>query len=440
MKRWLIALMVVLGMTVANAQQVREFTLKQCIEFGLKNNPNMQIARMRYQVAKNNKASAFGNFMPTISGSIGYSKSESGPSSFIAGEYVGPNNPFTNRIRKFDNYSQRLNLNLNLFDFGVNYYNLKSSLAQQKAEEFNVISSEQQVILNIIEKYFNVIQQEKILEVRQKAVERSEEQVRRAEAMYNVGSAAKIDVYRARVNLGNDQMALLSQQDELENARQQLSLALGLPPTEKVIIKDELKPILDLGELEKKSEKLEETNPQLVNLKYSTLSSRYRKFVSLGQMLPTFSFFAGYSRSVPQYDFWFKEFDREYTWFYGVTLSFNLFNGFRDRKNYENSVINYRIAHENYRLQKMQQENQFLYLINRFQTLKKIREANLLNLETAQEEYNLAEERYRVGSGTSLEVRDAQVRLTQAEQLLIQADYNLLIAYYQIKALLGELE
>lgn len=424
----------------ALGQEAKVYTLKECIELGLKNNPSLRMAQYQYKMSKNNVKQSLGSWLPTLSGSIGYTKSERGPSSFLGGEYIGPDNPFTSKTSKYDNYSQRINLSWNFLDFGTHYYSTKSSMAEAKAQEMSFFNTKQQTILNIIEKYFNVIQQQKILEVKKKSVERSEEQVRRAEAMYKVGSAAKIDVYRAKVNLGNDQMSYMMQKDEVVNAKQQLNLVLGMDPMKPIEIKADLRPILDIEGFDSLFSDFEKRNPVLQNLKFSALSTKYRKWASLGQMLPTVSLFAGYSRSVPDRSFWFKEFDREYSWFYGISLNINLFNGFRDKVNYENSVINYRMALENYRNQKLQNINQLNYLYNRFNTLKAVRKTNLLNLQAAQEEFNLAEERYRVGSGTSLEVRDAQVKLSQAEQLVIEADYNLLIVYYQIKSLLGELE
>ncbi len=48
------------------------------------------------------------------------------------------------------------------------------------------------------------------------------------------------------------------------------------------------------------------------------------------------------------------------------------------------------------------------------------------------QEFRLADERYRLGSGTSLELREAQVNLTQAEQILVSAEYNAIITYIEL--------
>jgi outer membrane protein TolC len=58
-------------------------------------------------------------------------------------------------------------------------------------------------------------------------------------------------------------------------------------------------------------------------------------------------------------------------------------------------------------------------------------------LEAAKEEFRLAEERYRIGSGTALEVREAQVNLTRAEETLVAAKYNARMTQAQLEQSMG---
>ncbi|MBN1406783.1 MAG: TolC family protein, partial [Calditrichaceae bacterium] len=64
-------------------------------------------------------------------------------------------------------------------------------------------------------------------------------------------------------------------------------------------------------------------------------------------------------------------------------------------------------------------------------------EINKQNLEAANEEVRLAEERYQIGAGTALEVREAQVNLTRAEEILIAAQFNARIVLAQLDNGLG---
>ena len=70
---------------------------------------------------------------------------------------------------------------------------------------------------------------------------------------------------------------------------------------------------------------------------------------------------------------------------------------------------------------------------------KEIVEINAANLESAQEDLRLADERYKIGAGTLLEVIDAQLALTQAQSTLVSAKYNYQIASTYLKYIMNEL-
>jgi outer membrane protein TolC len=76
-------------------------------------------------------------------------------------------------------------------------------------------------------------------------------------------------------------------------------------------------------------------------------------------------------------------------------------------------------------------------LYNSYNAIIEIVMINENNLEAATEEYRLANERYRLGSGTSLELREAQVNLTEAEQILVAAKYNTINTYIDLSEAIG---
>ena len=76
-------------------------------------------------------------------------------------------------------------------------------------------------------------------------------------------------------------------------------------------------------------------------------------------------------------------------------------------------------------------------MVDNFNSYLEIIELNKGNLEASQEEYRLAEERYRIGSGTSLEVREAQVNLSRAEETLVAAYYNARMTQADLERALG---
>jgi len=441
MKRLMVLIIVISALVHTGfSQEKTQFTLQECIKFAIQKNPTLKNAWFNMKMAENSKLTGLSGWMPVLNGQAYASKSESGPSSYLSGEYVGEDNPLTNVIRKSNNFGYSFSLNWNLLDAGITYYTFKKSRSNYATQNYNYQNQLQQTILSIIERYYDLVKQQKVTEVRKRAVERSEEQARRAETMYQLGATAKVDMFRAKVNLGNDKMAYLQQKNSLENSKHQLNLVMGRDPLSEITISDELSPELSIGELSRLKEELKGSNPALLNLQYALTSSNYDKKISFGNMLPSMGFFARWSRNVPEYDAMFKDFDREYSHSYGISLNFNVFNGFRDHVNHQNAKIAEKMASENLRQQKQQLLSQLKFYYNQFNTYKEIRETNLLNIQAAEEEYKLANERFKIGSGTSLELRDAQVKLSEAEQLLIESDYQLVLTKNQIQALLGRLK
>jgi len=440
----LLVIMTLTMVTIGISQDKTQFTLQECVEYSIKNNPTLKNAWYNMKVAQNNKMTKFSSWLPVIGGNVSISTREDGPTHFLGNTFIDSAATRSalgiDKKTTSDNYGYSFSLDMNLLDLGTSYNNYRKINTDYKVEVAGYENQLQQTVLSIVEKYYDVVKQQKILGARLKAVDRSEEQDRRAETMYQLGATAKVDMYRAKVNLGNDKMAYLQQKNALENSKHQLNLAMGKDPFVGISISDELRPELSIDELNTLNTEMEGTNPSLLNLKHSLASSKYSKYMSLGNMFPDISAFVRYNRYVPDNEFFFKDFDQEYNYTYGLSLNFNYLMVFGDHVNHQNAKIAEKMAFENLRQQKQQLQSQLKYYYNQFNTYKEIRETNLLNIQAAQEEYKLADERFKIGSGTSLELRDAQVRLSDAEQLLIESDYQLVLTKNQIQALLGRLK
>ena len=123
-----------------------------------------------------------------------------------------------NRASLYDTFGDKEQLFKKSFELyrKTNIEGLKHFLDSQKND----------VILSVQQAYFDLLKNHKLLEADQVAVERSQAQLDRAQKMYELGATARVDVYRAQVNYGNDRIAMLSQKNVLENAKKTLNLDL----------------------------------------------------------------------------------------------------------------------------------------------------------------------------------------------------------------------
>lgn len=123
----------------------------------------------------------------------------------------------------------------------------------------------------------------------------------------------------------------------------------------------------------------------------------------------------------------------------GISFSINLFNGNRTRQKVQQSTINM--------LQTREQVNNLkdfvaLRMKDKFNELEQVRQtlaAQEKNVELAQKSYSIAEVRYREGTGTQLELMNAELQLRQARANRLQSVYSFITAKSDIENLTGQL-
>jgi len=340
-----------------------------------------------------------------------------------------------------NSHSMGVSLSQTLFDGGKWWNRIKQANANYRASEYTYRATRQTVISMATQRYYELLKALKLQEVYEKAVELSREQLKKTESMYEVGSVAQVDVYRARVNVGNSETNLIQQRMQVALAKANLNLALGRDPGAPIEIREEeiaLEPFE--GSLEEAIQIALANNPELHSLQESVKAARYGLKVARGGYFPQISASVGYSRYNTLFDRVYGMFDKNYGINFGIQVSWNLFDGFQTQASIERASSEYQIARENLldkeRRLRYQVEQAFLSL----QAYKKITEINQESLQAAEEDLRLAQERYRVGAGTLLEVIDAQVNLIRARTSLVQTKYDFYIALANLYSAMGVLE
>jgi outer membrane protein TolC len=330
-----------------------------------------------------------------------------------------------------------LDVSQNLFDGGEWWQAIGYAKSQKRASAYNLISTINATVYSTQEAFFNVLKQYKLLEVNQIAVERSQDQLNKTEKMFELGAVAKVDVYRSRVNLGNDKIQLLLQQNALLTAKQNLNLVMGRDPQTPLDIKPDFELPASLPASDELYREALNKNPDLMVVEEDVNSADFMVSRSYAVLWPTLSAFFSYSRSHEGFEKVYGSWDKNWSMNWGLSLRWNLFNGFNDKVRIQKS----KLSHRNYMVSleetKRNLKSQIINHIDNFKSYLQIIDINEANLEAAQEEFRLAEERYRIGSGTALEVREAQVNLNRAEQTLVAAKYNARMTQASLEQALG---
>jgi outer membrane protein TolC len=459
--RWsVIVLFVFLFSFSAWSQEEEVISLRDCVRIALDKNITVQTYDNLARSAANNVKASYSNILPTLDVSYrgGLFRSGDGtnqqdvPISIVVLDTINgvvvPRTQtigFTNQevvnpgfTRNF--YSVSFDVNQTLFD-GGNWWNaIKKSKADRAVADYEYTARTNEVVRLVSQYFFDLLKQEKLYEVYELAVQRSQDNLDKSEKMFEIGSVAKVDVFRARVNLGNDRIALIQQRNTVQQARQNLNIAMGRDPHIPLNIRREFDYEYQLPELDDLIQTAHENQPEIRRREMDLRSRELNAAVAKSTFFPTLGAFFSYNRDNADIEKIYTDLNQNWSTTIGVGGRWNLFNGFADQVRVQNAKIaqkNAMLAQEDY---KRNLRSTVTMLHDTYKNLEEIVEINKENLEAAREEYRLASERYRLGSGTSLDVRESQVNLTEAERILVAAEYNLIITYAELLEAIGTIQ
>ncbi len=413
MKKFTLFIILALSCLPLKARETQtgaQLSLEDCINLTLQHNPSLKAASLNTQVQQNKLAQTRSNYFPQVNGNASYSRSnQEGLSGWGDAK---------------DAYSSSISANQLIYDFG------KTGLSN-KIQKNNLYSSQQdeqstinEVIYKLKQAYYGVLNAEESRNVYAQSVEQYEEQLKRAKAFYSVGTRPKIDVTTAEVNLNNAKLNLIKGENALKTAYSNLTNVMGVydqNPSFTLVKKDTI-PEYNIT-IEEALKEAQVNRPDLLSMQLKLENAKKNVDLAKTGFAPSLSANGSYGWSGQD----FPLYDR---WSVGAGVSVPIFSGLSTVNQVKESKNNMLIAYEN-----LTAKEQAILLdiktcyFNLEEAKTRIPVADL-SRKQAEENYNLAVGRYKVGVGNYIEVKDAEITLSNAKLSYIGAvfDYNLAIA------------
>ena len=123
----------------------------------------------------------------------------------------------------------------------------------------------------------------------------------------------------------------------------------------------------------------------------------------------------------------------------GINLTWNLFDGGRSITTIKNSKINYETQELLQKQIALEVERDIRNAWDSYTNALYVLEVQEKNLQTNQDNFNRTDERYKLGQVTSIEFRQAQLNLLNAELAQSQAKYSAKLAELQMLQVSGQL-
>lgn len=415
----------------------------------LENNYGIEIAKNEVEIADNNAGILNSGYLPTLTGTAGATYNTNDTTTEFPGQLDENNNPRAD-IEVNDAESQRynaaVNLNYTLFDGLGRFYSFKRLKEQYQLSTLQARETIENTMIQMFSVYFEIARLTENKNVQKQALEISNDRIKRAEYSFEYGQNTKLDILNAQVDVTNDSINLLNTEQQLANAKRDLNVVLNQNLNEEYEV-DTTVVFIPKFQLVEFMDKTITNNVAILQTESNLSINAYDIKVNKSGYLPTVGLTGSYgwnrNQNAPSAFLTGAIFpgtnSNVASMSLGANLTWNLFDGGGTTVRVKNSKITY----ANQELLRKQVELE----VNRdmqnamaiYENRLKIYQIQEQNVFTNQNNFERSREQFQLGSITSIEFRQAQINLLNAQTNKNLAKYDAKLAELQLLQLTGQL-
>lgn len=406
----------------------RQWSLKDCIDYALANNIQLQKAKVQQLSALEDIKQSQSALLPSLSLStsqnVSYNPWPEQGSAMIAGNKVQAD------VKKvYYNGSYSLSGNWTVWNGGQNTNTVKlNKLAAEQARLDSAVTANN-VLEQIAQLYVQILYSDEAISVTKESLKTSQANEERGKTMVSVGKMSKADLAQLTAQRAEDEYSIVEAESNLRNYKRQLKQLLQIADNDEfdVVIPsttDEMA-LKDVPALNDVYAASLTQRPEIQNAKLGIESSDLNVKIAKAGKMPTVSLNAGLSTSTTSMsqNGWGNQMKNNFTVGGGVSVSIPLF----DNRKTKTSVNKAMLQKESYLLDLQDKqttlystvENYWLQAVNNQNKFKAAR----VSTESAQASYELLSEQFNQGLKNIVELMTGKTNLLQAQQNELQSKY-----------------
>lgn len=396
-------------------------TLEKTIETALKYHPFINrdrfIVRQREAIVGQTQS----GFYPKVDVSGGYIRTYIERDAADLHYAVNPNKE----------HSASATLNQLLFDFGKLPADVKSKKFDLESSKRDLESTVNAVTNNAKLSYYSVLKAQRTKDVNLDVVDQFRKHLDVAKIFFEAGKKPKYDVTKAELDLSNAKLELITAENDLKVAWVRLNSAMGIDSPSEYSLVDTFGKEDFVVTLETAVETAYKGRPDLKSLQALKDSAHMAVKRAQRDYFPTFTGKAGYA--------WIgSETPVNRTWYAGVSMTLNIFEGFMTRNKIEEATARMKSVEAQIASKRLEI---LLDVKQAYLNLKKAKEKidnTEIQIRQATENLELANLRYTSGLADPLEVTDAMASYSKAKLANIGALYDYRIELANIEKAMGK--
>lgn len=447
----------------SESQIPSQWTLEECLDYARQHNLQVKQSELNLLSSKIELDRSKADLFPTLNAGASYTNS--------VGRSI---DPFTNVIIDQPITSQSYGVNSSFAIFnGFSRQNLiRQNKADFKANEFELAATRNNISLQIVTAYTNILFNRELLENAESRLRTSQLQMDRTRKQVEVGAIAQAGLFEIEAQVASDELAVTNALNNLELAKLNLKQLLQLPAGQSIEVVD---PELELESVqpypvsaEEVFDIAEDTQPAINAADTRIESSRFGLRAAKGNLLPSITaqgaVSTAYSSAAPselpaegsemeevevpigyyidqtggpqpvytirnrplefQENTYMNQIDYNLRRFVSINLNIPIFNGLRTRS----AVSQARIAQDRAQLQSQISRQQLRQTIE--QAAQDVKAAALTyrstenQVRSLREAFRSADQRFNLGAANAVDYNIAKTNLDVAESNFIRAKYD----------------
>jgi outer membrane protein TolC len=418
-------------------------SVRDAVDRAVAANPNAQRAREQLTEFRWLVRQAWSEALPRLELNLGYLHSRdpgfrNSPqfSRLTEGPFTLPPEaflPFT-----LTNYLYRINVEQRLYAFGRTSHAINGARKELQGIGEDVLAAENEAARAAARACFDLLLAQSRLRVLQTEHTALERQLKQVQDRAELGDATRLDVLRAKVALANLRPEILAAEDDITETRARLNETLGRPVGAGVEVSDALaipEPLPNIASAEELLEVADRNRPELRRFPLSRQVIDERAAFARADTLPDLK--ANFSWGVDTYqagnltDLEFR------SWSAGFSMSWTIFDGRSSASLIKQLQSQGTQSEHRERSFRLALARELESASGEWKRALESAEVAGVAVEQAREAERVAEESYRWGAATTLDLLEAERGLRQAELARARAAHQALTALAELKYLVG---
>lgn len=409
-------------------------TAQDAVSIAMQNNFDVLLTKKDVLIAKENLTYGNAGMLPSLTANFSQSNSnQNSKQTQSTGEVRELENAKNNSM----NYG--VSLGWTIFD-GLGMFARYEKLNQLKARgDLELKSVILTTVGDVLNMYYTIVLEENLLNTIDSSITISNERLRTAENRFHIGKASKLEVLNVQVNLNADQSIRFKKLETINNLKTELNRLMA----RNLSINFEVEEQFHFNENLEINALLEEATNQNVELQLIKLDKRLAELDQKdvrSKRLPVVRVNSGYNFSSSESSLGFVSQSNARGLTYGVTASFNIFDGFNQRRS--ERVAKQVVEKASLQIERSKEliNATIMKAYQSYMTNISLAKLEARNEQIAKQNLSITLDKYKIGTISAVEFRDAQENYVNAMSRLKEANYQAKLSEIGLKELVGNLD